>query len=213
MPATCYTHTTCSALLPCTDCTLAQPLPLATANSAAYLTHSTICTTAPPQRSLATDAAAAAACLLHAHHLLCAATVHRLHSRPAPALPTANSPTCLTLYYYLYDCGSTISLLAADAATAAARALPNLRYHRLCMLPRQAPTPALPTQRVNQQQALCHAGPECVKSESVRTCARMNYQQQLIDKPCSLAVLLCCSLSGFTTRYFDTLGTLRWRTF
>ena len=144
MPATCYTHTTCSALLPCTDCTLAQPLPLATANSAAYLTHSTICTTAPPQRSLATDAAAAAACLLHAHYLLCAATVHRLHSRPAPALPTANSPTCLTLYYYLYDCGSTISLLAADAATAAARALPNLRYHRLCMLPRQAP--ALPSQ-------------------------------------------------------------------
>jgi hypothetical protein len=153
-----------------------------------------------------------AACLLHAHHLLCATTVHRLHSRPAPALPTAidNSPTCLTLYYYLYDCGSTISLLAADAATAAARALPNLRYHRL--LSRQAPTPALPTQRVNQLQALCHAGPECVKSESVRTCARMNYQLQLIDKPCSLAVLLCCSLSGFTTRYFDTLGTLRWRT-
>ena len=133
MPATCYTHTTCSALLPCTDCTLAQPLPLA----------------------------------------------------------TANSPTCLTLYYYLYDCGSTISLLAADAATAAARALPNLRYHRL--LSRQAPTPALPTQRVNQLQALCHAGPECVKSESVRTCARMNYQLQLIDKPCPLAVLLCCS--------------------
>jgi hypothetical protein len=74
-----------------------------------------------------------AACLLHAHHLLCATTVHRLHSRPASALPTAidNSPTCLTPYYYLYDCGSTISLLAADAATAAARALPNLRYHRL----------------------------------------------------------------------------------
>jgi hypothetical protein len=44
-----------SALLPCTDCTLAQPLPL----------------------------------------------------------PTANSPTCLTSYYYLHDCGSTISLLAA----------------------------------------------------------------------------------------------------
>ena len=129
----CYTRTTCSALLPCTDCTLAQPL----------------------------------------------------------ALPTANSPTCRTLYYYLYDCGSTISLLAADAATAAARALPNLRYHRL--LSRQAPTPALPTQRVNQLQALCHAGPECVKSESVRTCARMNYQLQLIDKPCPLAVLLCCS--------------------
>ena len=155
-----------------------------------------------------------AACLLHAHHLLCAATVHRLHSRPASALPTAidNSPTCLTLYYYLYDCGSTISLLAADAATAAARALPNLRYHRLCMLPRQAPTPALPTQRLNQLQALCHAGPECVKSESVRTCARMYYQLQLIDIPCSLVLLLCCSLSGLTTRYFDTLGTLRWRT-
>ena len=129
----CYTRTTCSALLPCTDCTLAQPL----------------------------------------------------------ALPTANSPTCRTLYYYLYDCGSTMSLLAADAATAAARALPNLRYHRL--LSRQAPTPALPTQRVNQLQALCHAGPECVKSESVRTCARMNYQLQLIDKPCSLVLLLCCS--------------------
>ena len=94
--------------------------------------------------SSTTDAAAAAARLLHAHYLRCAATVHRLHSRPAPALPTANSPTCLTLYYYLYDCGSTISLLAADAATAAARALPNLRYHRL--LSRQAPTPALPTQ-------------------------------------------------------------------
>ena len=88
----CYTRTTCSALLPCTDCTLAQPLPL----------------------------------------------------------PTANSPTCLTLYYYLYDGGSTISLLAADAATAAARALSKLHYHRLCMLPRQANTPALPTQRLNQ---------------------------------------------------------------
>ena len=88
----CYTRTTCSALLPCTDCTLAQPLPL----------------------------------------------------------PTANSPTCLTLYYYLYDGGSTISLLAADAATAAARALSKLHYHRLCMLPRQPNTPALPTQRLNQ---------------------------------------------------------------
>jgi hypothetical protein len=42
-------------------------------------------------------------------------------------LPAANSPTCLTLDY-LYDCGSTISLLAADAAAAAARALPDLRY-------------------------------------------------------------------------------------
>ena len=32
-----------------------------------------------------------------------------------------------------------------------------------------------------------------MKSESVRTCARMNYQLQLIDKPCSLVLLLCCS--------------------
>ena len=30
---------------------------------------------------------------------------------------------------YLYDCGCTISLLAADAATAAARALPDLCYY------------------------------------------------------------------------------------
>ena len=38
----CYTRTTCSALLlQCPDCTLAQPLPLPTANSAACLTHST----------------------------------------------------------------------------------------------------------------------------------------------------------------------------
>jgi hypothetical protein len=37
---------------------------------------------------LAAAAAAAAACLLHAHYLLCAATVHRLHSRPAPASPS-----------------------------------------------------------------------------------------------------------------------------
>ena len=147
----CYTRTTCSALLPCTDCTLAQPL----------------------------------------------------------ALPTANSPTCRTLYYYLYDCGSTISLLAADAATAAARALPNLRYHRLCMLPRQAPTPALPTQRLNQLQALCHAGPECVKSESVRTCARMNYQLQLIDKPCTLVLLLCCSLAESTGMFITTADRAR----
>jgi hypothetical protein len=65
----CYTRTTCSALLPCTDCTLAQPLPL----------------------------------------------------------PTANSPTCLTLYYYLYDCGSTVSLLAADAVL-----LPLHAHYLIC---------------------------------------------------------------------------------
>ena len=54
--------------------------------------------------------------------------------------------------YYLYDCGSTISLLAADATTAAARALPDLRYHGLPS--QQAPTPALPTQRLSQLCAM-----------------------------------------------------------
>ena len=85
----CYTRTTCSALLlQCPDCTLAQPLPLPTANSAACLTHSTTARLWLHHRSLTTDAAAAAACLLHAHYLLCAATaVPRLHSRPAPASP------------------------------------------------------------------------------------------------------------------------------
>ena len=146
----CYTRTTCSALLPCTDCTLVQHLPLPTANSAAYLTHSTICTTlhhrgrSPPMLLP----------LLHACYTrtTCSALLPCTDctlAQPLP-LPTANSPTCLTLYYYLYDGGSTISLLAADAATAAARALSKLHYHRLCMLPRQANTPALPTQRLNQ---------------------------------------------------------------
>ena len=67
----CYTRTTCSALLPCTDCTLAQPLPLPTANSPTCLAHSTICTTAAPPLACSPLMLLLP---LHAHYLSCTTT-------------------------------------------------------------------------------------------------------------------------------------------
>jgi hypothetical protein len=64
------------------------------------------CTTAAlPHWSLAADAAAAAACMLHAHYLLCAATVHTtvLSPRPpAPASPNGQLSRMLSTYMSHY---------------------------------------------------------------------------------------------------------------
>ena len=155
----CYTRTTCSALLlQCTDCTLAQPLPLPTANSPTCLAHSTICTTvAPPQvahRRCCCGCCMPATRTLPALRYYCS---HRLHSPQPLPLPTANSPTCLA--------HSTICTTVAPPQVAhrrcccgccmpATRTLPALRYY--CSHRLHSPQP-LPLPTANSPTCLAHS--------------------------------------------------------
>jgi hypothetical protein len=80
----CMPHARALPALPCYcayDCTLNQPLPLPTANLAACLTHSTICTTAAPPR------------VARAPMLRCCCMPH---ARALPALPCYCAPTALS---------------------------------------------------------------------------------------------------------------------
>jgi hypothetical protein len=115
------------------NCTLNQSLPLLTAmhNSAACLTHSTICTTAaPPQVARRRCCCRCCRCCRCCMPATCALPALRCYCAPTALSISPYTSQRLTQPHrmsntpnYLYDCGSTISLLAADAATAAARAL------------------------------------------------------------------------------------------